>query len=663
MVSFVKKQLFILLIFSVFFSCNKEKDTNLSFKEGIAPKEDATRAWLHKVENYKKDKNYMTVFYPYYNQLLQKKKYLEAAEVLDFVCMYLADSYDFNDKFMATLYEFDKKYREKLPVLKTTFVDSFIANYYYDKYDLKKVETYFKKITVLEPNDYASCYNIARAYYDLSYVYYITGKQNLSLQANQKAFEYFNAINNPKGLAFVYSNYTNIYAAIGDKKKAIENADKSIESYKKIDNIYNVYIGLINKISIYEYLGDTRKEVLVDSVYQAFVNDKDQSAVLKMKIYNFKAENLVNQNKLVDAKIMLDKLKKVVDEINSEDLTKEYIVTQALYELKKTAKYSNISDIKNTLPQLITNQQYEKANMFLGVLQKDAIENKDYKSALQYEKEKKVIDDSIGNVVERVKIAELETKYQTEKKEQQIELQKTVILNKNTTIALLASLFIGMLLIVLVYVFRQKQKKLKLEKQNAQQYTKQLLEKTEEERKRIASDLHDSVSHELLSLKNSFEQKTEITNTKIDAIIDDIRIISRNLHPIMFDKIGLKGSVEQLVERTQSVNDFMVTAEVEYANSLSNSDELQLYRIIQEALSNIIKYANAIAAKITILEKNNTIFIEIKDNGKGFNVSEKLNGKNAFGLHNIIERSRAIGGEARIYSDKNGTIINIEIKK
>ncbi len=215
----------------------------------------------------------------------------------------------------------------------------------------------------------------------------------------------------------------------------------------------------------------------------------------------------------------------------------------------------------------------------------------------------------------------------------------------------------------MVYITRQKQKKLKLEKQNAQQYTKQLLEKTEEERKRIASDLHDSVSHELLSLKNSFEEKTDVTNNKIDAIINDIRIISRNLHPIMFDKIGLKASVEQLVERAQSVNDFMVTADVDYNNSLSINDELQVYRIIQEALSNIIKYANAVAAKITVSQKNNTLFVEIKDNGKGFNVTETLNGKNAFGLHNIIERSRAIGGEAKIISDKNGTIISIEIKK
>lgn len=658
---FTRIVLIITLLISI--NCSDKKENNVVFVKEPPVKEDATKAWLHKVENYRNNKNYLPVFYKYYNQKIVQKKYTDAAELLDIACVYLADSYDFNVGFMTVINEFNTKYRTKVPVLKTTFVDSYLANYYFDKYDLKKTAEYFKKITALEPNDYSSCYNIARAYYDLSYVHYITGKQNLSLEANQKSHEYFSKINNPKGLAFVYSNYANIYTAIGDKKRAILNADKAIEAYKSIDNIYNVYIGLINKISLYDFLKDSRKETLIDSVYKEFQKSTEQNDILKIKIHNFKVENLVHQNKLLDAKIILDELKPIVEKVNSDDLTQEYKVTSALFQIKENPNYTNFEEIKKALPTLKENQQYEKVNMFYNVLKNNAIQNKDFKNALHYELEKQIIADSIGNIETRGKIVELETKYETEKKEQQITLQKRTILNKNTTIALLASLFLGMFLTVVVYITRQKQKKLKLEKQNAQQYTKQLLEKTEEERKRIASDLHDSVSHELLSLRNSFEEKTEVTNTKIDAIINDIRIISRNLHPVMFDKIGLKASIDQLVERTQSVNDFMVTAEVEYFGSLSNSDELQLYRIIQEALSNIIKYANAVAAKITIQERNNTIFIEIKDNGKGFNVLEKLNGKNAFGLHNIIERSRAIGGKAKINSDKNGTIITIEIKK
>lgn len=653
----------LLTVFMLFLCCSDKKENDVVFIKEEPVKEDAVKAWLHKVENYKKSDHYLVVFHKYYNQKIKEKKYLNAAEVLDFACVYLADSYDFNDQFMATVKEFDAKYREEIPALKTTFVDAYLANYYYDKYNLKKACAYFRKITALEPDNYDSCYNIARAYYDLSYIYYVMGKQNLSLDANQKSFEYFSKIDNPKGLAFVYSNYANIYTAIGDKKRAIENADKAIQAYKKIDNTYNVYIGLINKISIYEYLKDKRERPLIDSVYQAFVSSKDESKILKIKIFDFKAENLIYANKLPEAKNMLDNLKPVVEEINSDDLTQEYKVTTALYEIKKNPGYSNFTDIKKALPTLISNQQYEKVNMFYGLLQNNAIQNKDYKSALAYEAEKKIIADSIGNIITRIKTVELEKKYQTEKKAQQLKIKEQTITNKNTTIALLGASLIGILFISFAFNLIQKQKKLRLEKQNAQLYTKQLLEKTEEERKRIASDLHDSVSHELLSLKNSLEEKTEITNQKIDSIINDIRSISRNLHPVMFDKIGLKESINQMVERAESVNNFMVTAEIEYRSVLSSSHELQIYRIVQEALSNIIKYADAVAAKISITENQNNIIIEIKDNGKGFNVDETLNNASSFGLHNIIERSRAIGGETTIQSGTGGTIITIEIKK
>lgn len=658
----IKRFIFSFLIFFLFLSCADNKKNIVVFDKEIPVKEDAAKAYLHQVENYKKDKKYLSVLYKYYNQQISEQSYLNAAEILDIACVYLADSYDFNQPFMVLINEFDAKYRKKVPALKTTFIDAYIANYFFDKYDLKKAEAYFKKITLLEPNDYNSCYNIARAYYDLSYIYYITGKQNLSLIANQKSFEYFTKINNPKGLAFVYSNYSNIYTAIGDKKRAIENADKAIKAYKSIDNTYNVYIGLINKISIYDFMKDSRKTALIDSTYQAFIDSKDESKILKIKLYDFKVENLVEENKLLEAKKILEYLKPIVEEINSEDLTQEYKITSTQYEIKKNPNFSEFEDIKRALPILITNQQYEKVNMFYNVLQLSALQNNDFKNAFTLEKQKQIIADSIGNIVSRMKIAELETIYETKKKEQLITLQNTEILNKNITIALLASLFLGLFLAVVLYINRLKQKKLKLEKQNVQHYTKQLLEKTEEERKRIASDLHDSVSHELLGLKNLFEEKNEITNTKIDSIINDIRIISRNLHPIMFDKIGLKSSVEQLVQRTQSVNNFVLTASIDYNNYLTTNDELQLYRIIQEALSNIIKYANAVATKITILEQNESLFVEIKDNGKGFNVTETINGKNAFGLHNIIERSRAINGEAKINSNKNGTVITIEIK-
>ncbi|WP_317043911.1 sensor histidine kinase [Chryseobacterium polytrichastri] len=224
-------------------------------------------------------------------------------------------------------------------------------------------------------------------------------------------------------------------------------------------------------------------------------------------------------------------------------------------------------------------------------------------------------------------------------------------------------LFIIYYLLFIIYYLKQKQKKLSLEKERSLQFTKNLLDKTEEERKRIASDLHDSVSHELLSLKHSFEVSQLQLNEKVDSIINDIRAISRNLHPVLFEKIGLEASLEQFIERIQNTHLFMISSEINYQDGLTTEKELQIYRIVQEAVSNIIKYADAIAAKVILTENKDIVILEIIDNGKGFNVKETLEKKDSFGLHNMIERSKAIGGQAHITSTDKGTKIVVQIKK
>jgi signal transduction histidine kinase len=333
------------------------------------------------------------------------------------------------------------------------------------------------------------------------------------------------------------------------------------------------------------------------------------------------------------------------------------------YKIKNNEKIDTKKLITNIIPHLIENEDYHRLETYYHLLKEDAIKIKDYKSALFYEEKANQARTMFSNNRNSNKVIELDKKYQNQKKENQIAIQEKKIASKNAAIAGLGLLILVVFIIIVIYQNRQKQNKLKQNNLSVKRYTKQLLKKIEEERQRIARDLHDSVSHELLELKNVADGKQVETNLKVDSIINNIRSISRNLHPIMFDKIGLKSSVEQLIERTQLVNDFMITADIDYNGLLSNSDELQVYRIIQEALSNVIKYSNAIAAKISIFEKDKTVFIMIQDNGKGFNYNEVINSSKSFGLHNIKERSRAIGGEAKITSSKNGTIVTIEIKK
>jgi signal transduction histidine kinase len=372
---------------------------------------------------------------------------------------------------------------------------------------------------------------------------------------------------------------------------------------------------------------------------------------------------LITENKLKEAKKIIDQIVPTVKKMNSQNTNILFNSIWLDYKIKNNEKIDTDLLVKKVIPYLIDNENYQKLLVYYTVLKENAINNQDYKVALLYEEKLNDANNMLGKNLNSNKVIELDKKYQTQKKEQQIVIQEKTIATKNAIIAWLAFLFLMLFTIIFIYRNKQKQKQIELDSINIQRYTKQLLEKIEEERKRIASDLHDSISHELLEFKNVANGNLEETNIKIDGIINDIRSISRNLHPIMFDKIGLKASVEQLMERAQVANNFMVTADVDYKSSLSSSDELQVYRIIQEALSNIIKYADAVAAKILVTEKEKTIYIEIKDNGKGFNVKKTLNSSDAFGLHNIIERSRAIGGKAKIKSDGNGTIVSIIINK
>jgi len=225
---------------------------------------------------------------------------------------------------------------------------------------------------------------------------------------------------------------------------------------------------------------------------------------------------------------------------------------------------------------------------------------------------------------------------------------------------------IALLLLIIVFgivYFQRKRKHIEKESTMRSQFTKQLFETIESNQQRIASDLHDSIGNELITLKRSANPDQVALKAKIDQLMETIRTISRNLHPVMFERIGLKITLDQLVERIQYADHFMLTAEIDYQKGLSPTTELQVYRIVQEAITNIIKHADAIAGKISIEEKQQVVLITIKDNGKGFNVEQTMESSKAFGIHNIVERVQAISGSIAIKSGSAGTHISIEIPK
>jgi two-component system, sensor histidine kinase LadS len=226
------------------------------------------------------------------------------------------------------------------------------------------------------------------------------------------------------------------------------------------------------------------------------------------------------------------------------------------------------------------------------------------------------------------------------------------------------------------YYQRERRRKRRLHEQ--QKFTHQLLESMETERKRIASELHDSLGQELLIIKNRAllalgdmkskknikEQLDEISNIASQAI-QEARGISYNLHPYQIDRLGLKKAIESIISRAAQTATITLTSDIDPIDNLVPKEMgIHVYRIVQECINNIIKHAKATTGKVTIKRWNDRLNIDIEDNGTGFDTSEELiQGKHGFGLHGIAERAQLLGGSMRIESHSGkGTKVLLTIK-
>lgn len=266
------------------------------------------------------------------------------------------------------------------------------------------------------------------------------------------------------------------------------------------------------------------------------------------------------------------------------------------------------------------------------------------------------------DIYEQAYRSEMESEYEIRKKNLATEIQpKEAAIKKTPDVALLLSVILIALATCTTLLLWLKLLRIRKEARLQQQFTSDLLRKTEEERGRTAVDIHDGIGHELLTLKNNLQEDKQATESRIDAIINDIRIMGRDLHPIALDKIGLSSCIEYLCEQMMNGGQLFISTEIDYKKELRPGDELQVYRIIHESLTNVIKYAAAIAARISIASQDNKLLVTIMDNGKGFDVQGKLSARSSFGLHSLVERGKALGGTTTIVSSALGTIINVEI--
>ncbi|GGD54941.1 hypothetical protein GCM10011514_18910 [Emticicia aquatilis] len=655
--------LLVAFVISIGQGCSSDGDKTMRKSE--IQKSDSIHNWLLNDKNYVNKEQYRKVFMKHFDEAIAKKNYDEAKMLLVDYGDMIFPLHAYDSLYHRTLNNFIDKHNETLLSDSTSATLYYLsANQYHNLNQVEKMRLFTLK--GLEKCNFAHAENMIIRLKNFMGLYYTEKSQpEKAIQVFMEVIPLAEKLKAYRRLGSLYNNMAYCYDMLYASTESARMYEKSAKSFLLAKDTTN-YLDLSITYAINQlfFSNDTLKTVrLIDSSLAVFAKYKQARGMDSCNANNGLAYKYYLTKQYEKAKYHIDKSTDYFKSVGNEELLP---YNQNLATLIYFAQHKKLEDspkVEELAKQLLADESYYDAIELYGILYANAKTQGNYAKALEFRNKEVSLNDSLTVKNQKGQLFELEKKYETQKKEQEILTQKNEISQKNTFIALLVASLAGLVLIIIVYYLWQKQAKLKQEKENGMNFTKQLLENTEEERKRIASDLHDSISHELLNLKSIFTQDLAVVNTKIDTIINDIRGISRNLHPVMFDKIGLVPNIEQLVERIQNQNNFFISTDISYAGKLTSADELQIYRIIQEALTNVIKYANAHAAKITIEEQPDKILVELRDNGHGFNVKETLNSGKAFGLHNIIERSRVIGGEANITSSPNGTIITINIPK
>jgi signal transduction histidine kinase len=302
-----------------------------------------------------------------------------------------------------------------------------------------------------------------------------------------------------------------------------------------------------------------------------------------------------------------------------------------------------------------------------------------YKQAFHYLLKSKTLSDSIFNIQKTKLISDLEMKYEKEKDQAHIlslkneNLQKNLELNKRTNqrnIFLAGGSGILVISILIFAFYRQRVKKdkiiadqriEKLEREKKLLAAKSIVEGQEEERKRIARELHDGLGVLLSTAKMQFktiEDKSPGNSEMIkkaagllEKASSDVRRISHNMMPGILTKLGLDEAIEDLFD---NINDTPgITAILNITNEeekrLPENTEIMIYRMVQEMVNNTLKYAGADKVTLDLIYEDETVSLQYSDNGKGFDVEEKLKNK-SIGLTSIQSRVNFLGGKLNINS-------------
>lgn len=509
--------------------------------------------------------------------------------------------------------------------------------------------------------------------------------------------EYYERTSNMRKLAMCYNELMLVYRHAGQFDNAVAYGKKALDLYSQYCPPEKISSPLQNLATVYEAMQQPdkampflQKALLVSKKYNNEYDELTETINLSDMMLRSDPESKQTMNYISRA-IYLSK-KEEADESMCEALCEA--ATFHLFHnqtaMAQTYMDSALQVAKRTGLNSLTQQCYL-------LLSKVAYAAHDYKRAIAYDKLLDLTQEEINTANINRSIIDLQTKYETEKKEAQIKqlstenhIQELLSQKRKIYIALLLLAIAALVLIgwLLNRANLRKQKLLQTEKLlqqeriTALEQEKQLmasqamLQGQEEERSRLARDLHDGLGGILSGAKYSLNDMKENaiiqaenvaalekTMIMIDQSITELRRIAHNLMPESLSNQSLHEALSDYCSQVSSTSAVKINYYDLGMDTLQpdNTLKITVYRIVQELISNIIKHANASAAQVQIIAQDHLLRITVEDDGKGFDVAS-LDDAGGIGYKNIKSRIDFLKGRIDVRSTyEEGTSVYIEI--
>lgn len=467
------------------------------------------------------------------------------------------------------------------------------------------------------------------------------------MNLNEKALEYHKKALKVREKYKLENEQIASHNNIGINLKDLGRIDEAILSYKKGLALAKK---LDNRIEYYKIL---------DNLANAYYDKGNKDLALETYLEALKKKENYNG----DERGMLSTYNNIATLYNEKSLPKiaKHYAEEGFNLVKKYPEIELVSaDLYLTLAE---------SNYMLG----------NYDQARQQKRTYIKLKDSIFSEKNAQKIADLEVKYETEKKEKEILIQRAelaeqdlVIQKRNYQLYGLALLTLILGLVGFLFYNQQKLKNHQLQKENELKDALIKIEtqnKLQEQRLRISRDLHDNIGAQLTfiissidNLKYGFDIKDENLTHKLETISDftsgtiyELRdtIWAMNKSEITFE--DLQTRISNYIDKAHLYDaniqfSFNVDSSVDTSKTFTSVEGMNIHRVIQEAIHNSLKYAEASQIKVEVYKEVSNLVFKIYDNGKGFDLASVKRGN---GLTNMEKRIANIGGEIKINTKEN----------